>query len=89
MSFLDMSNIEAFNAITVGALYVFDYPEHYVTLPDYSARRGQIVHVVRRCTRKECDGPSEDMEGMFVIQAADGWEGEAFTSELVPLEEAP
>lgn len=58
---------------------VFHYPEQFETLPDYSAHRGQLVEVVRPLRRDEYDFQGESM---FLIRAADGWEGRAFRSEL-------
>lgn len=62
--------------------YVFDYPEAFVTLPEYSARRGQLVEVVRPLKR-HVEFPYEG-EAMFRIRAEDGWEGDAWRSELRP-----
>ena len=50
----------------------FHYPEHFVTLPEYLAHRGQIVEVVRPLRRDEYDFQGE---AMFLIRADDGWEG--------------
>lgn len=60
----------------------FNYPTAFVTLPDYTAHAGQTVEVVRPCTLEEADGPDSDCEQMYVIRATDGWEGQAFESEL-------
>lgn len=63
---------------------IFAYPKEYVTLPLYTAHAGQEVEVVRELLDgKEYDGPSCDCERMFLIRAADGWEGHAFESELI------
>lgn len=64
---------------------VFDYPAVFVSLPDYTAHAGQVVEVIRPCTEDEAHPPCEDMEGMFIIRAADGWTGQAFESELLPI----
>lgn len=72
--------------IVVGESYVFNYPEAFVTLPDYSARRGQVVTVVRQCTPEEA---YQEEERMWVVRAPDGWEGEAWESELVPVGTKP
>lgn len=60
----------------------FNYPQAFVALPDYTARAGQSVDVVRPCTLDEADGPDQDCEQMYVVRAADGWTGQAFESEL-------
>lgn len=67
---------------TIGSRYVFGYPETFTTLPEYTARRGQIVTVKRAME----PGKEYDDEGdpMFEIEAADGWIGHAFASELLP-----
>jgi len=57
----------------------FHYPENFTTLPDYSEHRGQMVEVIRPLTRDEY---TFEGEAMFLIRAADGWEGEAYRSEL-------
>ena len=60
--------------------HLFRYPDTFVTLPEYSARRGAPVEIVRPLI----DGEEYDNEGdpMFLVQAADGWEGHAWESEL-------
>ena len=35
----------------------FDYPEQFVTLPEYSEHRGQVIQVLRKATSDEADGP--------------------------------
>ena len=84
--------IMAESSIQIGALYVFDYPEEFTTLPEYSARRRQEVKVLRPTTADEADVLWDDPEGtgtdtvvdrMFVVQARDGWEGHAWESELL------
>jgi hypothetical protein len=61
----------------------FDYPEHFVTLPGYSAHRGQAVEVLRELVDgEEYDGPLAGLERMYRVRAADGWEGDAWESEL-------
>jgi len=69
--------------VKIGKTYKFNYPKEFVTLPEYSAHRGQQCVVIRPLTSEEADPPSEDMEGMFRVRFGDGWEGEAFESELV------
>ncbi len=61
----------------------FDYPEQFVTLPEYSEHRGQVIQVLRKATSDEADGPEEGCEQMYVIKAHDGWTGLAWESELV------
>lgn len=65
-------------------LYRFDYPKEFVTLPDYSAHRGQLVQVIRPLRHKG-NHREFDFQGeaMFLVRASDGWEGHAFKSELV------
>ncbi len=53
-------------------------------MPEYTARSGQIVTVVRPLVEGEADGPAQGCEQMYLIRAADGWEGHAFESELTP-----
>ena len=60
---------------------IFNYPREFVTLPEYSARRGQEVIVLDVLI----DGKDYDREGgesMFRIKASDGWIGFAWISEL-------
>lgn len=63
----------------VGTSRKFNYPVEFVTLPEYSAHRGQQVEVVRRLTNDECDVA---MQPMYLVRAADGWEGHADRGEL-------
>lgn len=63
----------------------FNYPPEFTTLPDYTAHSGQVVEVVRVLTPAEFD--DEDSEPtMYRIRAADGWEGDAWESELELIE---
>lgn len=64
--------------------YIFRYPSVFITLPEYTARAGTIVEIVRPLGPDEADD-SPDMEKMYKIRAADGWEGDAFESELEEL----
>ena len=57
----------------------FYYPKEFVLLDDYTEHRGQKVQVIRPLTREEYDFEGE---AMFLIRAADGWEGHAWRSEL-------
>lgn len=76
-------SLESLNrSIVVGKKYVFRYPEEFVTLPEYSDRRGVVVSVVRPCNEDEAEPPSADVEALFIIRASDGWEGMAWASEL-------
>lgn len=79
------------SAVKTGEQYRWDYPEEFTSLDDYSAHRGQIVTVLRPCTLDEADvvwdrvdasEPEQIMDRMFKVQAADGWIGDAWESEL-------
>jgi len=71
--------------IEVGKRYRFAYPQEYTLLPQYSAHRGQSVTVLR----EHVAGAYYDYEGdrMFRIRADDGWEADAWESELEPVTE--
>jgi hypothetical protein len=69
--------------IIVGNSYRFDYPEHFTSLPEYTAHRGQQVTVIRACTSEEADGPEKEEPQMYIIRANDGWIGEAWEDELI------
>lgn len=79
--------------IIVGARYRFDYPEEFESIDAYSAHRGQIVSVLRACTESEADVILDRIDAadefvticdrMFKVRADDGWEGDAWESELV------
>ena len=60
----------------------FNSPTELVTLPEYTAHAGQVVQILRPCTRDEADGPEQGEEQMYLIRADDGWLGHAFESEL-------
>lgn len=66
----------------IGNHVSFDYPPHFEFLPDYQSHRGQLVLVLRECNDTEADGPARGCEQMFKIRAADGWEGDAYATEL-------
>lgn len=57
----------------------FAYPIEFTLLPDYSAHRGQEVEILRQLTDEECD---PECQPMYLIQAADGWQGHASIDEL-------
>lgn len=62
--------------------YVFKYPIEFVTLPEYSDHRDDIVQIVRACTNDEAYNYPEQM---YHIQANHNpWSGVAWESELVP-----
>jgi hypothetical protein len=89
-----MTHEEMFAAspIKVGQKYKFDYPETFTTLPEYTAHRGVLVEVIRPCTEDEADVLFDSVDDigeqivdrMFKVRAvADGWEGEAWETELL------
>jgi hypothetical protein len=69
--------------IKINEYYIFDYPKEFVTLPEYSAKRGVKVKVLRELI----NGKEYDNEGelMFKIQTEDGWTGDACEGELIDL----
>jgi len=69
------------DTIVIGKTYIFNYPPEFVTLPEYTAQAGQHVVVLRQCTDEEAD-QGDDMERMFHVRTASGWEGVAWASEL-------
>lgn len=68
--------------IVIGATYRFDYPKHFVTLPELTARTMHECVVVRQLTQDEAD-QADDMERMFEIRFVDGFIAQAWASELV------
>lgn len=64
---------------------IFRYPPQMLTLPQYTAHAGQVVTIVRELE----SGVEYDDEGdrMFRVRADDGWEGDAYQSELEYLPE--
>jgi hypothetical protein len=64
------------------ATCTFTYPKVFKTLPEYIARSGQQVTVVRALTAEEADGPDNDCEQMYEVVAQDGFVMKAFESEL-------
>lgn len=66
------------------ARYRFDYPPEFTTLPEYTAHAGQIVTVLRALRHRGPDAEFEfEGDAMFRIRADDGWEGDAWRSELL------
>jgi len=77
------------NRVRSNGRYKFNYPSLFVTLPEYTAHAGQAVTVVRKLDAAQGDNvepDNADMECMYRIRAADGWEGDAFESELTTEE---
>ena len=68
----------------IGGRYVFRYPHEFTTLPEYESRRGSVVEIVRQHTQEEAD-QGNGMERMYLVRAADGWQGSAWASELEAL----
>jgi hypothetical protein len=66
--------------IEVGKKYIFDYPNGFTTLPEYSKHRLQEVTVLGMVPESDKDS---EVETMYYMQAVDGWKGEAFESELI------
>jgi hypothetical protein len=63
---------------TIGKSFVFNYPQEFVTLPEYSAHRGHVVTVISLA-----EPGDEDTEPVESFRCTDGWNGVAFDSELV------
>ena len=62
----------------------FNYPVEFETHPDYRAHSGQVVEIMRALSRLEADFHDDpQLERMFKIRAVDGWQGDAFESELL------
>jgi hypothetical protein len=72
--------------IEIGKRYRFDYPEAFTSLPEYTARRGEIVTVLRKLSEDEADGHAQGVPDMFAIRDKYGWEGEAWEDELKEIE---
>lgn len=72
-----MPNIEP------GTRWRFDYPEEFVTEPEYSARRGQMVTVLGVSPEHPPPDIERDEELIYEVIADDGWIGVAYESELV------
>lgn len=66
-------------AIQIGNHYVLDYPAEFTTLPEYTARNGELVMVTRPLSADEADISEEPM---FEVVASDGWTGHVWRSEL-------
>lgn len=67
----------------IGKQYRFDYPEVFTTLPAYAAHRGHTVTVLRELD--ETEYVNENNNPMYRVRAEDGWEGNAWDDELVPI----
>lgn len=63
----------------IGEKRVFNYPEHFNSLHEYSAHRGQVVTVIRELDSIENNNPELIM---YEIKASDGWIGQADEYEL-------
>jgi hypothetical protein len=67
----------------IGSKAKFNYPAEFVTLPDYTAHAGQVVEVLSKYQDAVYDEAGGlDEEAMYKVRAQDGWEGDAFESEL-------
>ena len=65
-----------------GQKATFEYPKEFTSLPDYTAHAGQVVTVVRELS---ADDEYEFLgDPMYRVRADDGWEGDAWGSELAP-----
>ena len=73
--------------VEIGKKYKFAYPEEFTSLPEYSARRGSIVEVVRPLAANEAHPPvpEQGITQMYKILADDGWEGDAYEEELIEI----
>lgn len=61
----------------------FNYPVEFQTHLDYRTHSGQVVEIVRALSRLEADFHNDpQLERMFRVCAADGWQGDVFESEL-------
>lgn len=71
--------------IEVGQVYVFAYPDfgEPVAYPEYLAHRYYFVTVLQQIQAAAVDG---EQEASYKVRADDGWEGEAFDSELFPMD---
>lgn len=63
----------------VGTKKRLNYPKELTTLPEYTAHSGQTVDVIRPLTLDEADA---EVGQMYLVRAADGWEGHAYEEEL-------
>lgn len=70
--------------IEIGDTYVFDYPVGLVHMPRYTAHAGQRVTVIRECTEYKHANPL--CMPTYEVEAEDGWTGEAWADELLPVE---
>jgi hypothetical protein len=61
----------------------FNYPKEFVTLPEYTRRSGQTVDVLSPVHPETADEDREAYgECLMQVRFEDGFEGEAFESEL-------
>lgn len=79
------SDTSSYPPIVVGHAYVFAYPDfgQPSSQPDYDAHRFYVVTVLKQL--QVADAESEQ-QAMYEVRADDGWQGEAFDSELYPLQ---
>jgi hypothetical protein len=65
----------------IGQTKRFTYPNYGTPdgYPEYTAHSGQLVAVIRQLTLEECDAKCQPM---YLVRAADGWEGHVNGSEL-------
>lgn len=64
----------------LGAIYYFDYPQQFESLPDYTAHRGQQCRVVCELTPEAYDFGGGDR--MYLVQFNDGFLAHGWASEL-------
>ncbi len=69
--------------IEIGKQYQFCYPREFKSLPEHTAHNGQIVKVLANVPSDADSDP--DLETLWRIEATDGWQGDAFESELAQL----
>jgi hypothetical protein len=62
----------------IGNSFVVNYPQEFVTLPEYSEHRGHLVTVISLT-----EPGDDDSEPVWRFRCVDGWIGEAFDGELV------
>lgn len=62
---------------------IFNYPVEFKSLPEYTAHSGCKVKIIRELIDGVEYDRDPDGELMYRVRAEDGWEGDAFESELV------